>query len=434
MSIPAGAESDFSPRKIQTAGICLLGQLFGANMLLIGPLSMIMTSMNEEFGWNTTEFSFSNTAVMWAGALASPLAGRLMDRKGVRPVILTGTLTLGLLSLALSYQTANLKLFYLLFALAGAFGAFGMGYSKIMGSLFTQNRGKAMAIVAAISPVISSAFPQISNGFYYLGGWRGIFKGYGIVILVAGVILYFFLKEPDTGIASVAPQNSASGEGIHQPAPISMEGMTVVEALRSRALWIMIASGLAAGILGGGWTLHSFGFQMSRGFSRQMVTNALTVSLLITPIVVMISGWLMDRVQTAKIYAPFALMAGLSIYLQTLIWKNRPGGTTLLFIAVILSSMAINAQMPMIGYFFTRFFGMKAYGMILGINMGVLLLVSGISAPLVGKLYERTGSYHWAMMGMIAGYVLSALLFLAIGRYRYTTDFKAIPEPEKNGK
>jgi len=45
---------------------------------------------------------------MWAGALASPLLGRLIDRRGVRPVVLTGTGVLGLLSLTLAHQTAIL--------------------------------------------------------------------------------------------------------------------------------------------------------------------------------------------------------------------------------------------------------------------------------------------------------------------------------------
>lgn len=72
-------ESDFSFRKMKTAGICLFGQLFGTNMLLIGPLSMLMLPMTKEFGWSLSQFSFASTAVMWAGALAYPLLGRLME-------------------------------------------------------------------------------------------------------------------------------------------------------------------------------------------------------------------------------------------------------------------------------------------------------------------------------------------------------------------
>jgi predicted MFS family arabinose efflux permease len=424
MAVVATVESDFSLRKLKIAGVCLMGQLFGTSMLIVGPLSMLMLPMTQEFGWSRSQFSYSTAAVMWAGALAAPILGRLIDRKGVRPIVLTGTGVLGLLSLVLAHQTASLWLFYLLYALVGAFGAIGIGYGKVMGALFTQHRGKAMAFVGAFSPIIASVFPQISNQLLLAFGWRGIFTGYGIIILVAGVLLYFLLEEPASGPASAMPMRSAEGKDAQQPgfAP-QMEGMTTAEALRGRTLWIMIGSGLVAGILGGGWYQHSFAFQLSRGFGQQMVVNALTFSLLIAPIATMFGGWLVDKVQTAKVYSPFALMAALSVYFQLIMSANH-GGVPLLFVAVTLSTMAINVQMPMAGYFYTRFFGMKAYGEIAGINMAVLSLVAGFSAPLIGNLYERAGSYDTALLGMIVGYGLSALLYLAIGRYRYTTDFK----------
>ena len=435
MLVAAAEESDFSLRKIKIAGICLMGQLFGTSMLLVGPLSMIMVPMTNEFGWSRYQFSFAMSAVMWAGALASPILGRLIDRRGVRPVVLTGTVALGLLSLALARQTASLFLFYLLFALVGVFGAIAAGYGKVMGSLFTKHRGKAMGIVGAFSPVIASVFPQISNQLLLAFGWRGIFTGYGIVILVTAVLLYFWLEEPSGNFGSAAPSSPAEGESAPRQAfaPPQMEGLTASEALRSRTLWTMIVSGLAAGILGAGWMQHSFAFQLSRGFGQQLAVNALTFSLLIAPVATMLGGWLLDRVQSAKVYVPFALMAALSAYLQSIMWANY-GGTSLLFVAVTLSTMAINAQMPMLGYFYTRFFGMKAFGEIAGINMAVLSLVAGFSAPLVGYLYDRTGSYGLALLGMTAGYVVSALLYLTIGRYRYTVDFKLMPSPEKAAK
>jgi MFS family permease len=431
MSVASKVESDFSLRKLKIAGICLMGQLFGTSMLIVGPLSMLMLPMTQEFGWSRSQFSYATAAVMWAGALAAPIVGRLIDRRGVRPVVLTGTLVLGLLCMALARQTASLWLFYLLYALVGVFGAVAIGYGKVMGSLFTQHRGKAMGLVAAFSPVIASVFPQISNQLLLAFGWRGIFMGYGTLTLAVAIPLYFFLEEPSGRIPSPPSASSVAGnEPKTTPAPKELAGMTTAEALRGKTLWIMIASGLVVGILGGGWSQHSFAFQLSRGFSQQVVVNALTFSLLIAPLATLFGGWLVDRVQTAKVYSPFALMAALSIYLQSIVWANY-GGMPLLFTAVTLSTMAVNVQMPMAGYFYTRFFGMKAYGEIAGISMAVRSVVAGFSAPLVGVLFERTGSYYLALMGMIASYIISALLYLAIGRYRYTTDFKIMAAPDK---
>jgi len=420
-AMPMG-ESDFSLRKMRIAAVCLLGQLFGTSMFIIGPLSMLMLPMTKEFGWSRSQFSFSTSAVMWTGALAAPLMGRLIDRRGVRPVVLPGVTMMGLLTVALSRQNARLWLFYLLFCLMGVFGALAGAYGKVMGSLFTRNRGKALATVGAFSPIIASVFPQATNQLLLKFGWRGIFWGWGSVILAVAVVFYFFLEEPapTTPLPAAAPGGSAGTQ---------LAGMTTAEALRGRSLWIMIAAGLAGGILGSGWPQHSFAFQLSRGFSQQMVVNALTISLLIAPLATMLGGWSCDKVSTARVYIPFSLMAALSMYLQTRLWANH-GGLPLLFTAVTLSTMAINGQMPMLGYFYTRFFGLKSYAEIAGIYMAVISLVMGFSAPLVGILYERSHSYDRAMTGMIAGYIIVAVLYLAIGRYRYTPDFKPMATSE----
>ena len=427
MATVAAVESDFSFRKMKIAGVCLFGQLFGTSMLLVGPLSMLMLPMTQQFGWSRSQFSGATTAIMWSGALSSYLVGRLIDRLGVRPVILTGTILLGLISLILSRQTANLWLFYSLYLLAGVSGATMVGYGKILGPLFTQHRGIAMSGTWAVSSLLSSAFPQISNQLLIRFGWPGIFAGYGIVILATGVLLYFFMEEPANSRVAPMPMNSAAA------APPKMVGMTLAEALRGKTLWIMIGSGLIAGLAGAGWYQHSFAFQLSRGFSQQTAVNAMTIPLWFAWIGVVLSGWLADKVQTAKIYIPFALMAALSVFLQSILWANH-GGIPLLYTSVMLSSMAINIQMPMNNYFYTRFFGMKAFGEIAGLNMAVLSLTGGLSAPLIGLLYDRSGSYNLALTFMIGAFVAAGLLYLAIGHYRYTTDFKVIPEPAKRGR
>jgi len=229
---------------------------------------------------------------MWAGALASPLAGRLMDKRGARPVILMGTFALGLICLALSRQTSSLWLFCSFYLLAGVFGAVSVGYGKVMGSLFTQHRGIAMSGTWALSSLLSSAFPQISNQLLIRFGWPGIFTGYGIVILATGVLLYFFMEEPVNNRTEPMPMSSAKA------APPIMEGMTLAEALHGRTLWIMIGSGLIAGLAGAGWYQHSFAFQLSRGFAQQTAVNAMTIPLWFAWIGVVLSGWLADCSET----------------------------------------------------------------------------------------------------------------------------------------
>ena len=45
-------------------GYCLMGQIFGTSMLIVGPLSMMMLPMTQEFGWSRSQLSYATSAVM----------------------------------------------------------------------------------------------------------------------------------------------------------------------------------------------------------------------------------------------------------------------------------------------------------------------------------------------------------------------------------
>jgi cyanate permease len=70
---------------------------------------------------------------------------------------------------------------------------------------------------------------------------------------------------------------------------------------------------------------------------------------------------------------------------------------------------------------------MKSFAETLGLHMGILALVMGFSSPLIGMLYDHTGSYNLALALMVGGDLCAGLLMLTLGPYRYTTQFTAMP-------
>ena len=82
---------------------------------------------------------------MWCGALVQQPLGRIVDRVGVRPMIIGGTLVVGLLVIAMSRQSGSLWQFYAIWGLLGVAGTTAIGYSKVIAALFSDHRGKALA-------------------------------------------------------------------------------------------------------------------------------------------------------------------------------------------------------------------------------------------------------------------------------------------------
>ena len=161
-SISVPEESDFSPRKLKVAAAIIVGTLFGSTVLPMMALGLLLLPMTEEFGWSRTSFSLGMSAMMLGGALSAPVLGALVDRLGVRPMILGGTVLVGLMTMALSLQTGALWQFLAGFALLGALGSTAIGYAKVLGALFNKHRGKALAIFGVESSLAGAlAVPVI---------------------------------------------------------------------------------------------------------------------------------------------------------------------------------------------------------------------------------------------------------------------------------
>jgi MFS family permease len=133
-------ESDFSLRKMKIAGAVLLGSMFASSILPFMALALVFLPISAEFGWTPTQYGYATTALMWSGGAVGPIIGYLLDRTGVRPMIIGGTVVVGLITIAIS-QTHSLGYFYLCFGLLGLFGTTAIGYAKVITALFTQHRG-----------------------------------------------------------------------------------------------------------------------------------------------------------------------------------------------------------------------------------------------------------------------------------------------------
>ena len=220
-------ESDFSLRKMKIAGAILLGQMFASSLLPMMALTLVFVPITTEFKWTPTQFGYATTALMWCGGLVGPLLGHLVDRTGVRLMIICGTVMVGLITIAISF-TQQLWHFYLGFGLLGLFGTTAIGYAKVLTALFTQHRGKALALFGLESSLAAAFLPQLIQSLVERFGWRGLFVIMGLTIIALVPLLYFTLEEP--GVAGGSRRLS-----IHRAATQSDAALPQLEGLTARA-------------------------------------------------------------------------------------------------------------------------------------------------------------------------------------------------------
>jgi sugar phosphate permease len=421
-------ESDFSLRKIKIATVILLGQTFASSILPYTALGYVMPSMTREFGWSKTEFLLANSFLMWCGALTVWPMGRFTDVIGARPIILFGTLGVAVLDLLLPFVHGQLWQFYVLFALMGVFGSSAASYSKVTTALFTQNRGKAMAILGVEGTFARMFIPGASALLILSYGWRGLFGVYGLAVLVVLPLVFLFLEEPGTrGLKpSLAFKRRAPAAGEANAMVIPFEGKAFGEILRDGVFWALLFAALVGMFVGNGMISNIPTSLMEHGFTLKTIGVVDSMATLAGIPGLLLAGWLMDKIPSAKLAAPFQLLLALSAWL-TMIVTPSLGGAPLLIAARALYMFAFATSLPMSAYFMTRFFGLKSYATSYGFMSAIQAVCIGFAPPLMGYLRERTGSYDIGYEAWAAAAILAAVVFALLPRYRFSADIGAMP-------
>lgn len=411
----APGESDFSPRKLKVAAAIIVGTLFGSTILPMMALSLLLLPMTGEFGWSRTNFSFGLTAMMLGGSLSAPVLGAMVDRLGVRPMIITGTVLVGLMTMTLSLQTGALWQFLTGFAVLGALGSTAVGYAKVLGALFNKHRGKALAIFGVESSLAGALAVPIIQWLLVNYGWRGVFVGMGTIILATLPLLLVWLQEPDT--PPVTP-GAAPGE---------VPGVRLAQALRTRQFWFITLAGFLAIIPAIGMMPHMIPYVLARGIEMNFAVGMLASMSVAMAVGTLAGGWCLDRFDTAKVAAPFSLLSTLGLF-GLLFLSGGRAGMAILAASIALMGFAGGAKRPMGTFFQLRFFGLRDFGGIIGVQAPFLALGMGIAPPLVGYCYDRLGTYEPALIGMVGMMAVTIVLYLMLGSYRYGRDLATLTE------
>jgi predicted MFS family arabinose efflux permease len=88
-------------------------------------------------------------------------------------------------------------------------------------------------------------------------------------------------------------------------------------------------------------------------------------------------------------------------------------------IAAPLVGLGLGAEVDIVAYLTSRYFGLRSYGAIFGSIWAVFGLSGGLGAYLMGLGFDKSGSYVLPLSGFFCAAVLAALLTIMLGPYRY---------------
>lgn len=363
------------------------------------------------FGLGAGIFFLSYVALQIPGAM---IVEHWSARRMIAAVMIAwGSLT----ALTGLVHTAN-QLYIARLLLGAAEAGFFPGVIVYLSHWFgTEDRGKATGYFMAAIPLSQAlASPLagwiVAHSFHGLQGWRWLFILEGFPAVLLGAFAYLFLCDwPRDARWLASARREWIEEKLRREKPGAPEGISVMQALRSRAVLL-----LAAVCFLNYFVAYGFYFWFPTMLKRQSSLSTQLVGLIgMIPYLVMFAAMILngrhsDQHMERRWHSavPMLIAAigalGLAAHLHSL-----P-------VAVLLFTMIAcsNAFLPTFWAIPTSLLGRSAAAAAVGFINGVGSVAGFASPYLLGYLSTRTGSFSAGMLAIMAAAITCVLLIFLI--------------------
>lgn len=401
-------------------GASMVAFAFSWPTIAVYTFSPFVIPLSEEFGWRRGQISYAVTIVSHTATIMTIIIGFVIDRIGARRVILPSIAAVGLTVCSLVWLSASLWHFYAVFFAIGVLGAgtSALAFTRLILNWFDRKRGLAIGLTMSGVGIGATVLPPIITYVIVHIGWREAYLLMGLMILVISGGTATLLRRERPQDMGLERDGGDVNIGPALPPMDTNAGYAFTGAVRTRQFWIMLISSFLVGVSAIGTTTHLMPLLQDRGIAATQaaqMASMLGISVIFGRI---LAGWLMDR-----IFAPYVgivFMMSPVVGLMLLI-SGATGASA--FFATALIGLAIGAEFDFLGYFTSRYIGLKAFGRSYGFMLASFNLGGGFGPAVMGIGFDYTGSYTSVLWTFAAFFTITSISFAILGPY---PDFKRI--------
>lgn len=380
---------------------------YATSVIHIYGLSPFIEPISQEFGWSRTQTTVGLTIAVAIQAFFGVPIGFLVDRVGPRILGLIGLVVtcfcFGLLGTA-SGDELN---WYLLWALL-AFAVLPVQatiWTSAVATRFQASRGLAFAIVMCGAAISQMLFPWLGTKLIEDHGWQTAFAlEAAIWLAIAFPIIFLFFRgarDKQRGNAETVPevQNALTGHSF-------------LEGLRSTVYLRLLIASLLFTLAILGLIVHYIPVLMEQGLNKYQAAEVAGVIGLTSIAGRLGTGLLLDRFRGSIIGGVAFLLPVISCLLLLL----GGGDVSMLMLASALIGLTLGAEVDVVVYLTTRFFGLKNFGALYGGLLAALSVGTAIGPLAASLVFDETGSYESFLWGIMGFMVASSLALITLPR------------------
>lgn len=364
------------------------------------------------FGWTRGEVSIAASFLIVGTAITAPIIGGVIDRYGAKRVGIYSMIALGLGYAVLTRLDGTLGVFYVAWfalSLIGG-GTTPVVWTRTVNLWFDRGRGLALGVALAGSGVAGIFAPVLISRVIAEYGWQGGYLAVsGFMLLVSVPLIALTMQElPLTGATA-----EASAKPHHSSAT---PGYLLGEALRQLAFWkiavgfFMVSAVIAALII------NLIPLLVDRGLAQQSaasIAGVMGVAVLVGRIAI---GFLLDRFSAPAVARVLLILCAVGCFVLTL----PDVSTTLITLSVLSLGLAAAAEVDLVAYLTSRFFGMRAYGEIYGWQLTSFYLGAALGPLAAGMAFDHYQSYVPTLYFACGAMVFGALVTGSLGKPEFT--------------
>ena len=328
-----------SERKIHPAWIAAIITFFTliATSGFRSAPSVLMIPLEDSFGWGRDEISLAISVNVLLFGLTAPFAAALMERFGIRKVVMTALTTVGLGAGSTIFITQP----WHLVALWGVIVGIGTGSmalvfaATIANRWFITNRGLVIGILTAASATGQLIFLPGLSALAADHGWRAISITVALGAFVMVPVIALFLRERPSDIGMKpygAPMN-----WVEPPRNNANAAVVAIETLKSamkiRNFWYLTGSFFVCGLSTSGLIgTHFIPAAHDHGMGQVAAASLLALVGVFDVVGTLASGWLTDRIDPKKLLFFYYFLRGVSLFLLPSILFSKVHPSTLVFV------------------------------------------------------------------------------------------------------
>ena len=463
-----------------------IGIGLGLSPLPFYTIDVMVGPLGEEFGWSRGDVYSSLAIYTFSALLMSPIIGMLTERFGARRVALISIVTFSLSMMALSLNTGNKALYFLLWFLlaVGGAGTLPISFTRPINNWFDKSRGLALGIALIATGVFGALAKSYAQFMVDWVGWRGAYVALGMLPLVialpVGIVALRDINDKPLSEApavkykipllSISVLGAAAlvyfafsfiwpqfqTRGLRLEYAMAFVFMAFVLAAPLMMMVLNIKKTPPLGKTAGGKVMELPGLSLGGAlktwrfwllavcfvpisYSLGAIIPSLVpllmskgypvaeaVSLATLTGLAVLCGRLIGGLLIDRFWAPgiaFIFLASPSIALLLLMGDVSSGVAT---IAILMIGFGAGVEYDFMAYLVSKYFGMKRYSAIYGALYGFFAAGAGFGPAIMNNLADANGWDPTLQTAAILLFIFTIPL-LALGRYRHFEP-QAVPE------